>query len=113
MDNLSALVSAERAEAARRPLSESALKAAIRVVEETSKYLETAEKTMAAGKRSTLKQWVRGESSEPVSREEYDRAKASYDDAMKTIARGLAESGDTAGATQVLRRLGRLAMPSD
>jgi len=97
LSNLSNRSGVEQAEAAGK-LSESELKAAILRVKTTSEYLQTAEKTMAAGK---------------PSREEYDRAKASHDDAMKTIARGLAESGDTVEATQVLRMLGRRAMPGN
>jgi hypothetical protein len=98
-NNLSSLASAERAEAARRPISEPALKAAIRVVETSKDYLRIAEKSAAAGR--------------PVPRADYDRAKAQHDDALVTIAQGLAESGDTKGAIQVLRTRGRRAMPSD
>jgi hypothetical protein len=100
LSNLSNRSGVEQAEVAgKSTVSEATIKAAIRVVETSNDYLRIAEKSAAAGR--------------PVSRADYDRAKAQHDDAMKTIARGLAESGDTVGATQVLRMRGRRAMPGN
>ena len=100
MHNLNDLISEERAFSATRQVSEPQLKAAIRVVEATGKFMEIAEKTMGTG--------YKGKS---VSRPEYDRMKASHADAMEIIADGLAQAGDTTGAVELLRRNPRFALP--